>query len=106
MNENVQIGKAEVPILFSLSPDEFWQRLRMIVREEMAGVEINKSSAIMYETPGLIEKPLYKIAEVCKLFQVTKPTIYDWIKHGKLKPLKVRSRVYFLMNDIKQLFQQ
>ncbi|MBC9914321.1 helix-turn-helix domain-containing protein [Chitinophaga varians] len=26
------------------------------------------------------------IGEVCQLFQVTKPTIYDWIKHGKLKP--------------------
>ncbi|MEJ7677949.1 MAG: helix-turn-helix domain-containing protein [Segetibacter sp.] len=49
-----------------------------------------------FETPGLTNKPLYKIAEVCALFHVTKPTIYDWVKHGKLKPYKIRSRVYFL----------
>lgn len=42
-------------------------------------------------------------AEVCAIFKVTKPTIYDWIKHGKLKPYKIRSRVYFLWNDIQQL---
>jgi predicted DNA-binding transcriptional regulator AlpA len=43
--------------------------------------------------------------KVCQLFQVTKPTIYDWIKHGKLKPYKIRTRVYFLLNDIPQLLQ-
>ena len=57
------------------------------------------------ETPGLTEKPLYKIQEICSLFNVTKPTIYDWIKHGKLKRVKLRSRVYFLGGDIKQLMQ-
>ena len=31
------------------------------------------------------------------------PTIYDWIKHGKLKRVKIRSRVYFLGSDIRQL---
>lgn len=36
------------------------------------------------------------MAEVCVIFQVSKPTIYDWIKNGKLKPYKIRSRVYFL----------
>jgi excisionase family DNA binding protein len=52
---------------------------------------------------GLTYKPLYKIAEVCALFHVSKPTIYDWIKHEKLKPYKIRSRVYFLWQDIQQL---
>ncbi|MBI1781175.1 MAG: helix-turn-helix domain-containing protein [Sphingobacteriales bacterium] len=51
------------------------------------------------------EKPLFKIEEVCSLFKVTKPTIYDWIKHGKLKRVKIRSRVYFLGSDIRQLMQ-
>lgn len=58
-----------------------------------------------FETPGLTYKPLYKIAEVCVLFHVSKPTIYDWVKHGKLKPYKIRSRVYFLWQDIQQLLQ-
>ncbi|HNU15497.1 MAG TPA: helix-turn-helix domain-containing protein [Chitinophagaceae bacterium] len=43
--------------------------------------------------------------EICNLFKVTKPTIYDWIKHGKLKRVKIRSRVYFLGSEIRQLMQ-
>ena len=57
------------------------------------------------EVPGLTEKPLYKIDEICSLFKVTKPTIYDWIKHGKLKRVKIRSRVYSLGSDIRLLMQ-
>ena len=51
-------------------------------------------------------KPLYKIAELCSMFQVTRPTIYEWINSGKLKPYKIRSRVYFLWEDIQQLFRR
>ncbi|MBX2924668.1 MAG: helix-turn-helix domain-containing protein [Chitinophagaceae bacterium] len=54
----------------------------------------------------MIYKPLYKMDEVCQLFNITPPTIYNWIKHGKLKPKKVRSRVYFLWNDIQELLQE
>jgi excisionase family DNA binding protein len=53
----------------------------------------------------LTYKPLYKIKEVCDFFQVTRPTLYDWIKDGKLKPYKIKSRVYFLHSDIQQLLQ-
>lgn len=104
MKENVQIEKAATPMLFPFAPDQFWQRVRLIVREEVTNVERANPTPV-YETPGLAYKPLYKIGEVCQLFQVTKPTIYDWIKHGKLRPYKIRSRVYFLWNDIQQLLQ-
>lgn len=43
------------------------------------------------------------MAEVCQLFHVSKPTIYDWVRLGKLKPYKIRSRVYFLWQDISVL---
>ena len=36
---------------------------------------------------------------------VSRHTIYDWLKHGKLKPYKVRSRLYFLWNDIQDMLQ-
>jgi excisionase family DNA binding protein len=58
-----------------------------------------------YETPGLSYKPLYKMDEICEMFSVTRPTIYGMIRDGKLKPFKVRSRVYFLHNDIQQLLK-
>jgi excisionase family DNA binding protein len=80
--------------------------MRLIVREEITKQKIETvNSATQFETSGLTYKPLYKIKEVCSFFQVTRPTLYDWIKEGKLKPYKIKSRVYFLHNDIHQLFQ-
>ena len=95
-----------VPILIPFEPEEFWSHIRLIIREE---VERNKSvqtiTQNLLDTPGLTEKPLFKIDEVCNLFKVTKPTIYDWIKHGKLKRVKIRSRVYFLGSDVRELMR-
>jgi excisionase family DNA binding protein len=91
------------PILFPFEPEQFWQSIRQIIREEVSNVQKQKVPPTNFETAGLTYKPLYKIAEVCALFHVTKPTIYDWIKHEKLKPYKIRSRVYFLWQDIVQL---
>lgn len=94
-----------VPILIPLEPLEFWTQIREIIREEICRNQKEQSTTVNMETSGLAEKPLYKIQEICSLFKVTKPTIYDWIKHGKLKRVKIRSRVYFLGSDIKQLMQ-
>lgn len=94
------------PMLFPYEPDKFWEQLQQIIREEVGRLETNKTPpSITTETPGLTYKPLYKMAEVCAIFQVTKPTIYDWIRQGKLKPFKIRSRVYFLWQDIQQFLQ-
>ncbi len=75
---------SSVPILIPFEPEEFWNHIRIIIREEVTRnhKEQPQMAGIM-ETPGLTEKPLYKIQEICTLFKVTKPTIYDWIKHGK-----------------------
>lgn len=101
MNNNHQ-----TPILFPYEPDAFWAEMRELIREE---VQNKSASALLPEdilnTPGMVEKPLYKIQEVCTLFKITKPTVYDWIKHGKLKRVKIRSRVYFLGNDIRELMR-
>ena len=37
------------------------------------------------------------------MFSVSRPIIYEWIKHGQLKPYKVQLRLYFLWKDIKIL---
>jgi len=105
MKEPESDGKLITPILFPFEPEQFWTNIRQIVREEVNKAEKEKPVTPIYETPGMTYKPLYKIAEVCSLFHVTKPTIYDWIKHGKLKPFKIRSRVYFLWQDIQQLMK-
>jgi excisionase family DNA binding protein len=95
-----------VPILIPFEPEEFWARIRVIIREEVSRNQKEQPAlASIMETPGLTYKPLYKITEVCSIFRVTRPTIYDWIKHGKLKPYKVRSRLYFLWNDIQAMLK-
>lgn len=91
-------------MLFPYEPAEYWQNIRQIIREEVRKMEKEKPDpGSVLNTPGLTYKPLLKISELCTLFQVTKPTIYGWIKVGKIKPVKVRSRVYFLWQDVTQL---
>lgn len=96
---------SSLPILFPLEPDQFWAELRRIIKEEMARVHEGPSSPPLLETPGLTQKPLYKMSELCSLFRVSRPTVYEWIKAGKLRPVKIRSRVYFLGADILRLLQ-
>ncbi len=40
--------------------------------------------------------------EVATMFDVDISTIHNWCKSGKLKPLGLGSRVYFLRSDIEQ----
>jgi excisionase family DNA binding protein len=91
-----------IPILLPYDPVEFWEKIRRIVHEEVTKINTHPNK-MDTQTPGMVQKPLYKITEVCNLFSVTRPTIYDWIKHGKLKPYKVRSRLYFLANEIQEM---
>lgn len=93
------------PMLFPYEPEEYWLQVRAIIRDEISKIEKEAKSSSGFETSGLTYKPLYKITEVCNIFKVTRPTIYDWIKHGKLKPYKVRSRLYFLWNDIQAMLK-
>lgn len=93
----------ETPILFPMSPEDYWQKLS----EVMEGLlkEKLKQNTYAGAPAGMTSRPLLSIKEVCDLFQITKPTIYEWIKYGKLKPYKVRARVYFLMADIEALLK-
>src|SRR5438309_8490206 len=103
--KNKQINNSTTaPILFPYEPEEFWQQMRSIIREEITKTKNEKlAAASVTETQGLTYKPLFKIAEVCTVFAVSRPTIYEWIKDGKLKPYKIRRSVYFLWKDIQQL---
>ena len=103
MKDIVSTTREATPMLFPFDPEIFWTYIRRFVSEEIKKSKVNEAPMLAFETPGLSSKPLYKIAEVHALFHVSKPTIYDWVKHGKLKPYKIRSRVYFLSQDIKEL---
>ena len=95
-----------MPMLFPIEPKEFWGQIRQIIKEEVSLSQKGKSTNLLTYTPGLTEKPLYKISELCAMFNISRTTIYDWVKHGKLKRVKVRSRVYFLGTDVQNLLKQ
>jgi excisionase family DNA binding protein len=103
MGESGMRGKSS--IFFSCDPDEFLEDLRKILREEIRlalTVFHSKGDNSVHPSPG---NELIKVRELCQFLKVSKPTIYDWIRCGKLRPIKIQSRTYFLRKEIDELFK-
>lgn len=98
-------ANSEIPMLIPYLPTEFWAELRKIVREEITDKQKCGSVTGIMQTSGLNEKPLYRITEICQLFNVSRTTVHEWVKLGKLRKIKVNSRVYFLGTDIQKIIQ-
>jgi DNA binding domain, excisionase family len=92
----------ETPYLFPIDPNEFFEKQKQLFENLLKSIP-QQATSVAFPQAGLTEKPLLSLLEVCQLFQITKPTVYEWIEHGKLKPYKIRGRVYFLSSDIRQL---
>ncbi len=91
----------ETPMLFPIAPTEFWKQIKIIIEEVIA--EKLSQQKISQTNPHLPEKALLKASDVCAIFQVSKPTLYEWLKQKKLKSFKVKSRRYFNRADIEVL---
>jgi excisionase family DNA binding protein len=92
----------ETPMLFPVSPTEFWKQIKTMM-EEVVDAKLSSSTTIDKRAADLPEKTLLKSTEVCELFRVSKPTLYEWMKQDKLKSFKIRSRRYFSRADIELL---
>jgi len=90
---------AEVQMLFPMDPKEFWQKLKLIV--EQVVIE-HKDNASLSQAKDL---PLLKPNEVCNIFKISKPTLYEWMSQGKLPSVKIESRRFFRREDIEQLIE-
>ena len=88
-------------MLFPIAPAEFWKQIKIIIEEVIA----EKLSRQKLSPPNnyLPEKTLLKPSDVCEIFQVSKPTLYEWLRQKKLKSFKVMSRRYFLRAEIETL---
>lgn len=93
----------EIPILFPMSPAEFCKQIKAAV-EEVVNAKLNQT-IIQPPTDHLPEKALLKAIDVCSVFQVSKPTIYDWLRQNKIKSFKIKSRRYFLRSDIEAMIK-
>ena len=94
----------ETPMLFPMAPAEFWKQIRATV-EEVITAKMNQS-IIQPPTDHLPDKALLKASDICAIFQVSKPTLYDWLRQNKLKSFKIKSRRYFLRADIEAMIRQ
>lgn len=91
----------ETPMLFPIAPAEFWKQIKIIIEDVIA--EKLTQQKISPPNNHLPEKTLLKPSDVCEIFQVSKPTLYEWLKQKKLKSFKVMSRRYFLRAEIETL---
>lgn len=67
--------------------------------EITAGVKSQLEDFLQHFKPKQPNEYLTR-AEVAKMFNVDLSTVHNWSKSGKLKPLALGSRVYFLRADI------
>jgi predicted DNA-binding transcriptional regulator AlpA len=95
----------DVPMLFPMAPAEFWKQIKTTI-EEVVNEKINQSFQPPPTTSHLPEKALLKASDICAIFQVSKPTLYDWLKQDKLRSFKIKSRRYFLRSDIEAMIRQ
>lgn len=95
----------ETPMLFPLSPTEFWKQIKTMM-EEVVEQKLNASARKELPPSHLPERALLKAAEVCEIFRVSKPTLYEWMKQDRLKSFKIKSRRYFSRADIEAVIKQ
>ena len=95
---------SETPILFPIAPGEFWKQIRTTIDEVVT--EKLSQQLPLQNNSHLPEKALLKAADVCKIFQVSRPTLYEWLKQNKLKSFKIKSRRYFSREDIEAVIRQ
>jgi excisionase family DNA binding protein len=90
----------EAQVLIPIEAEVFWGKMRNLIEEVMKERD-SKGATPKNDAPQLL-----KVKEVCELFQISKPTIYDWIRKGQLRSIKIESRRFFLIDDIQQLIKK
>ena len=94
----------ETPMLFPITPTEFWKQIRITIDQVVT--EKLSQQLLQQTNPHLPEKALLKAADVCQIFQVSRPTLYEWLKQTRLKSFKIKSRRYFSRTDIEAVISQ
>lgn len=103
MERKVKSNEDPTPIVVLVDKEEFFNRIRTIVQEELKLMVKTTAKGPVHQVEGLTYKPLYDLGEVRQLFgNVSRSTIYEWIDAGILKPKKMKGKVYFLWADIEK----
>ena len=93
----------EFPMMVPMTQTEFWDKMQSVVEKVVEA----KLSTVTSSNSNLIpEKALLKASEVCTIFQISKPTLYEWLKQNKIASFKIQSRRYFSRQDIEAIIRQ
>ena len=95
-----------VPVLMLYDPEEFWEAVRRLTREEIAKSQTQTGlvqSAL--DKASLPLKPAYNMAEIKRLFKLSDETLGEWTTAGLLRPTPIGRQTYILYADLLSLFK-
>ena len=83
--------------IFNLSVNELEELIAKVVGDKLQHLPIK-------EKKELLTKELLTLKEITKIFQITKPTAYKWMKCEVLPiPLKIGGKLYFKRAEIEAM---
>jgi len=86
--------------IFNLSVNELEELIAKVVGEKLQHLPIK-------EKKELLTKELITLKEITKIFQITKPTAYKWMKCEILPtPLKIGGKLYFRRKNIEEMISK
>lgn len=92
----------EFPMMVPMTQTEFWDKMKSVVEKVVEA----KLTTTPIPATLIPEKALLKASEVCTIFQISKPTLYEWLKQNKIASFKIQSRRYFSRQDIEAIIRQ
>jgi len=69
MKDLMSNGSINTPILFPYQPEQFWQSIRQIIREEVNSIEKQQPSPTAFETPVLLTNHFLRLRKYARCFK-------------------------------------
>jgi excisionase family DNA binding protein len=88
-------------ILIPMEAEVFWRQMRSIIADVLDKRDLKTRGHGGDPAPRLL-----KVKDVCELFHVSKPTVYEWMRTGQLRSVKIDSRRFFLASDLNALIKK
>jgi excisionase family DNA binding protein len=89
-------------ILIPMEISQFWKELKSVV-EQAVLQQIPQQLPAKVTIDGF--PTLLKAKEVCSMFGISKPTLYEWMRNGKIPSVKIGARRFFDASDLEAIIK-
>ena len=79
--------------------------LRDLIRNELKAFKPEQPAAEPV-VAGFSQTPILKGEQVCKMLHISRQTLHAWVKEGLIRSYKVKSRLFFLRQDVDNLMRK